>query len=114
MSFEKQLQQWVTIDNQLKILNDKVKELRDAKNTLTQHMTKHIEQNKLVQTTFSNSDGNVRYVTTKLPQPLTFAYLEKCLREIIKNEVQVNQIMNYVKQKREIKIVPELKRVYTK
>ena len=95
-------------------MNDKVKELRDAKNTLTQNVTKHIEQNQLAQSTFSISDGNLRYVTTKLPQPLTFAYLEKCLREIIKNESQVNQILNYVKQKREIKTVPELKRVYNK
>ena len=27
MSFEKQIQQWVAIDNQMKILNDNIKEL---------------------------------------------------------------------------------------
>ena len=31
MSFEKQIQQWVAIDNQMKILNDNIKELRDKK-----------------------------------------------------------------------------------
>ena len=31
MSFEQQIQQWVAIDNQMKILNDKLKELRDKK-----------------------------------------------------------------------------------
>lgn len=112
MSFEKQVQQWVVIDNQLKSLNDKIKELREAKNTLTHQMTTHIEQHQMSQSKIQLNDGTLRYVTTKLPQPLTFAYLEKCLREIIKNENQVNQILNYVKQKREIKTVPELKRVY--
>lgn len=34
MSFEQQIQQWVTIDNQMKIVADKMKELRDKKNEI--------------------------------------------------------------------------------
>jgi dihydroorotase len=41
---------------------------------------------------------------------LTFKYLEKTLGEIIKNESQVKLIMEHIKQKREIKVVPEIKR----
>ena len=36
MSFEQHLQQWVAIDNQMKVLGDRMKELRDKKNTLSQ------------------------------------------------------------------------------
>ena len=32
MSFENQIQQWVQVDNQMKTLNEKLKELRDIKN----------------------------------------------------------------------------------
>jgi len=38
MSFEQQIQQWVTIDNQMKILNDKMKDLRDKKNTISEQI----------------------------------------------------------------------------
>jgi phage shock protein A len=41
MSFEQQIQQWVVIDNQMKTLNDKIKELRDKKNVLSQNINAH-------------------------------------------------------------------------
>jgi dihydroorotase len=52
----------------------------------------------------------VKFANTKVIEPLTFRYLEKTLGEIIKNENQVKIIMDHIKQKREIKIVPEIKR----
>jgi hypothetical protein len=45
-----------------------------------------------------------------VPAPLTYKYLETSLGEIIKNETQVKQIINYLKEKREIKLVSEIKR----
>ena len=47
MSFEQQIQQWVTIDNQMKILNDRMKELRDKKGALSQYINEHIETSNL-------------------------------------------------------------------
>ena len=112
MSFEQHLQQWVTIDNQIKVLNDRMKELRDKKNTLSQTMNTHIETNNLINTSVQLSDGQLRFVNVKETQPLTFKYLDTCLREIIKNEDQVNKIVYYIKNKREVNYVPEIKRLY--
>ena len=112
MSFEQHLQQWVTIDNQMKLLNDRVKELRDKKNTLTNTMNTHIETNNLINTSVQLNDGQLRFVNVKETQPLTFKYLDTCLREIIKNEEQVNKIVEYIKNKREVNYVPEIKRLY--
>jgi uncharacterized coiled-coil DUF342 family protein len=39
MSFESQIQQWVSLDNQLKQLNEKVKDLRDKRNNLEENIT---------------------------------------------------------------------------
>ena len=47
MSFEQHLQQWVAIDNQMKTLNDRMKELRDKKNVLSQNINTHIETNNI-------------------------------------------------------------------
>lgn len=112
MSFEKQIQQWVAIDNQMKILNDNIKELRDKKNNISQQINNHIENVQLSNTSVKISDGQLKFVKIKETQQLTFKYLEICLSEIIKNEEQVKKIIEYVKNKREIKSVPEIKRFY--
>lgn len=112
MSFEQQIQQWVSIDNQLKTLTDKVKELREQKNTLSENINAHIENTELQNATVKISDGKLKFVQLKETQPLTFKYLETCLREIIKSEEQVDKIMEYIKNKREVKYVNEIKRFY--
>ena len=112
MSFEQQLQQWVAIDNQMKVLSDRMKELRDKKNTLGQNINTHVETSNLANSSVQLRDGQLRFVNIKETQPLTFKYLETCLREIIKNEEQVTKIVDYIKNKREVKYVPEIKRMY--
>jgi hypothetical protein len=111
MSFEQQIQQWVTIDNQMKIVGDKMKELRDKKNTLSEQINTHIETTQF-NSAVKISDGQLKFVKIKETQPLTFKYLETCLSEIIKNEDQVKKIIEYIKNKREVKYVPEIKRLY--
>lgn len=112
MSFEHNIQQWVSLDNQMKQLSDKLKELREKKNTVTEQIQTHIATNKLSNATVRISDGQLKFVNVKETQQLTFKYLETCLSEIIKNEDQVNQIVEYIKNKRETKYVPEIKRFY--
>ena len=110
MSFEQNIQQWVSIDNQIRLLNDKIHELREKKHNLCENITSHVENNNLRNATVQISDGKLKFVTTKVAAPLTFKYLEKSLGEVIKNEKQVNLIMEHIRQKREIKVVPEIKR----
>ena len=97
----------------MKTLNDRMKELRDKKSILSQNINTHIETNNLSESSVKLSDGQLKFVKVKDTQQLTFKYLETCLREIIKNEEQVTKIVDYVKNKREVKYVPEIKRLYT-
>jgi hypothetical protein len=110
MSFENQIQQWVSIDNQLKQINEKVRELREKRNTLEQNITSYASSNNLSNASIKISDGKLKFANTRVPEPITFKYLEKTLGEVIKNESQVKLIMEHIKQKRNIKIVPEIKR----
>lgn len=111
MSFENQIQQWVLLDNQLKQLNEKVKELREKRNNLEQNITTYASENNLSNATINITNGKLKFTNSKIPEPLTFKYLEKTLGGVIKNESQVNQIIEHLKQKRAIKIIPEIKRV---
>lgn len=112
MNFEQQIQQWVSIDNQMKTLGERMKELRDKKNTIAEQINTYIENNKMHNTTIKLTDGQIKFINIKETQPLTFKYLETCLSEIIKNEEHVNKIIEYVKNKRDVKYVQEIKRLY--
>ena len=110
MNFENQIQQWVSVDNQLKQLNEKVKEMREKRNILEQNITNYASSNNLSNATIKIGDGRLKFTNTRVPEPITFKYLEKTLGEVIKNESQVQLIMEHIKQKRNIKIIPEIKR----
>ena len=110
MSFENQIQQWVQLDNQIKQLNEKIREIRDKRNILEQNIINYASTNNLSNSTIKITDGRLRFANTRVPEPLTFKYLEKSLSDIIKNESQINLIMEHIKQKREVKFVSEIKR----
>lgn len=109
-NFEENIQKWVLLDNQLKILNEKIHEVRDKKSQLLDSITEYAEKNKLMDANIQISDGKLKFTKTRISEPLTFKYLEKSLSNIIRNETQVKQIMEHIKNNREIKIVPEMKR----
>jgi hypothetical protein len=110
MNFENQIQQWVSIDNQLKSMTEKMKELRDTRNKLEENITNYASTNNLSNSIIKISDGKLKFVNTKIQEPLTFKYLEKSLGEVVKNENQVKLIIEHIKQKRESKIIQSIKR----
>jgi len=110
MSFENKIQQWVQLDNQVKKLNEQIKQLRDQRNSLETNLTTYVKTNNMSDKTINFNNDKLKFVDTKVPEPLTFKYLEKTLGEIIKNETQVQLIMEHIKQKRTFKVVPEIKR----
>ena len=111
-NFEKNIQKWVAIDNQLKIVNERAKELRDEKNDLLEDINLYIETNKLNNACIDISDGKLKFTQSKITQPLTLKFVENCLSNIINDQRQVTQIMKYIKDKREKKEIPDIKRYY--
>jgi len=112
MNFEQTIQQWVLLDNQIKIYNEKLKDLRNKRDVIEQKLSQHATNNNLSNSVIKITDGKLKFVNTKITSPLSFKYLEKSLGEIIKNSEQVNAIINHVKNNREHRIIPELKRYY--
>jgi septal ring factor EnvC (AmiA/AmiB activator) len=111
-NLEKSIQSWVELDNELKKLNDKVKEVRTHKNDIEDKIMVYVENNEMNNNVVNISDGKLKFCETKQTSPLTLGFLEKCLSEVIANQGQVKQIMDYIKSKRETKVVPEIKRYY--
>jgi hypothetical protein len=110
MSFEQQVQQWVHLDNQIKTLNEKLKELRENKHVLTENLTKQAERNNTKHSPLQISDGKLKFVSVNVTNQLTFKYVEKCLGEIIQSKDQVEKIIDYLKKNREVKQVNDIRR----
>jgi len=108
MNFDQQIQQWIAMDNQLKLLNEKAKTLRENKAVLSQAILTHAQKNKV--DSLQIGTEKIKFATTKIQPPISLKYLDTCLKSIIKNEEQVERIMNYIKDKRETKTTLEIKR----
>lgn len=110
MSFENNIKKWVSLDNQIKSMNDKIKNMRDEKNSTEESILEYIETNNLKNATINISDGKLRFTTTKQTPPLTLKYIEECLLKCISNEEQVKAVMKVIKESREYKYTPDIKR----
>jgi nitrogen regulatory protein PII len=111
-NLEKTIQNWVELDNELKKINEKAKDIRTRKNDIEDKLMTYVEDNNMNNSVVNITDGKIKFCETKQTSPLTLGFLEKCLSEVIANQSQVKQIVDYIKSKRETKMVPEIKRYY--
>jgi hypothetical protein len=111
-AFDKQIQKWIELDNKLKKINSEIKTTRELKNDLEASIMDIVNSKKLLNTSIATTDGRLRFIETKTSNPLSLTFIEQCLHEIIPNKSQVQHILKYIKEKREIKINPEIKRYY--
>jgi len=117
-TLDKNIQEWVTLDNEHKALNNRLKLVRERKHQLEEQLFQHEQFASLNPLTNSLtkdisiriSDGILKFTNTKITAPLTFTYIKQTLGEIIKNKEQMETILSYLKSKRETKLVPEIKR----
>jgi len=112
MSFEESIQNWVTTDNKIRSLNEELKELREERNSANDVIMAYVETNKLANATVKISDGKLRFTSARQTAPLTLKYLNECLTKCIQNEEQVGLIMKYIKESRNVKYMPDIKRSY--
>ena len=110
--FDKQVYKWIEIDNKIKKINAELKTLREGKNDIETSIMETVNNKKLLNTSLSLPDGRLRFVETKTTNPISLTFIEKCLNELIPNKSQVQHILKYMKDKREIKTNPEIKRYY--
>ena len=110
--FTNMIKEWVTIDNELRELSLKSKSLREKKNNVNNNVINYIENNNLDNAIIKISDGTLKFNYTNVSQPLTFKYINECLNDIINDKNQVEIIINYIKNKRNVKSIMDIKRNY--
>jgi len=112
--FVSNIQRWVVLDTQLKLANEKLKQIRESKNQLTSQICNYVDSKNMRETKLQISDGNLRVYDRKEYSPITFTYIETCLDKIIPNKEHVASIIKYLKENREITTVSDIRRNVTK
>ena len=112
MDFSKNIKQWVSIDTEIKKLNDLLKSKREKKHDMLKNIIEYKNDNNLANTLIRISDGSLRFTSTKQFQPITYLYIKERLAEIIDDDEQVEFIINHLKEKRNYKVVEDIKRIY--
>ena len=112
--FVNNIKQWVTLDTQLKLVNEKTKKIRETKHELMDNICKYMTENDLAKNKIKISDGELRVYEKKEYSPLTYGYIEKTLKNIIQNEEQVDYIIQYLKENREVATSLYIRRTYNK
>jgi len=112
--FVENVQKWVLVDSQLKIVNEKTKKMREMKNTLSEEICNYMIENNLNNKKIGITNGELRLVEKKEYSPLSYGYVEKRLTEIIPDKSHVEYIIQYLKDNREITVLNEIRGTYNK
>ena len=110
--FTEKVRRWVLLDSQLKIINEKSKTIREEKHGLSSQICQHLENSGNAHRKIMIHDGDLKVYEKKDYSPLTFAFLEKHLGKIMTDPNQVEYVIQYLKEQREIKTTNDLKRSY--
>ena len=114
MEFSDKIKKWVEIDNQMRVYQERMKELRLDRNDIADNILEYIETNNLGDAVIEISDGKLKFNNTKQTSPLTFKFVKQCLNECIGNPANVDKIINYIKEKRVVHYTKDIKRQYSK
>ena len=102
MNFNDSIIEWVKTDNVQREYLDKLKELREKKNKLSENLVNHIQENDMETNVFkiTSLDTNVQMSKTNVQESLTFKLIEECLFEYLNDQSKTDDIINLIKNRR--------------
>jgi hypothetical protein len=110
--FIENVQKWVLVESQLKVVNEKTKTMREVRTELSRQICEYTKKNSL--TKIGTTNGELRIYEKKEYPPLTYGYIETNLAKIIPDKSHVDYIIKYLKENREITSSPEIKIITNK
>jgi hypothetical protein len=113
-TFTENIKAYATIDAKIKSFNEELKELRSTKNELTNSIYEYVNEANLEGHSVAVGNNKLKFSKTRVVAPLTLKYIETCLGELIEETDTINSIMNYIKEKREVKYVNAIKKLKIK
>jgi seryl-tRNA synthetase len=109
-TFTEAVQRYVSMDQQYKSHQNKVKEFRDARTKLENLITEYMARNRI--STIKISDGQLQLASQSTAQPVTLTLLKESLDEFFKADLTLaSNVFEYIKSKRVVKHETYIKRM---
>ena len=113
MNLEEHIKTWVVYDNQIKVYNDKVKEIRQKKSSIGENIVEYMQRKHPNHSTIEISDGKLKIANTNTTTPISLKYIEECANSYFNDKNIVDGFMKHIKNRRETKSNVEIKRFYS-
>ena len=112
--FTDHVKNYVVYDSQLKKIQEKTQEIRAKREQASRQIVQFLQTTGNAHKKISVHDSDLKIVEKKDYSPLTFSFLEEHLGKIIPDANQVQRVIEFLKQQRQIKVSTIIKRTYHK
>ena len=106
--FTENIKKWALLEKKISSIKEeynlKLKSYKEKKDSLEYDLTKFMEENALTDSIIKLPDGKIKYNETNISQPITYKFLKEIFTELYSgNNEKADEIISFIKQKREIK-----------
>lgn len=112
-NFTENIKKWVIVEKKIGSVKEeynlKIQDYKKAKDELEKSLTKYMRENNLTDSIIKLPDGKIKYTETNIQQPITYKFLMEVFTELFKNTDKAEEIIKYIKQRRETKKITNLK-----
>ena len=112
--FKNTIKNFVGIDDQIRTLQNQIKELKRQKTQFSKNIVTYMSQNNLENTNINISDGKLKVVQSKRQVGVNKPYAVKVLTEYFQNSEEATKVASLIFDNREYKFTKTLKRTVNK
>ena len=111
MSLEESVKKWIYLDNEIRLLTEKINEFKNKKNGCSQDILVWLSNKNLKNPLIKINDGRLKIVDSQHFQPLSYKFLFDCFLEFFDGDQnETIEFINFIKSKRSSKMTKEIKR----
>lgn len=112
IDFKEDVKTWLKLDDDIKTLNDAIKERKSKKNEITPRLLDFMEKHNI--NDLNTNDGHLKFQKSLRSKPLSKKYLLDRLGFYFKSEMKGEKVVNFIYNNREKSETSNIKRVYPK
>lgn len=112
IDFKEDVKTWLKLDDDIKTLNDAIKERKTKKNEITPKLLDFMEKHEI--NDLNTNEGHLKFQKSLRSKPLSKKYLMDRLGFYFKNNSKSEKIVNFLYNNREKTETTNLKRIHPK
>uniref|UniRef100_A0A6C0CNE3 Uncharacterized protein n=1 Tax=viral metagenome TaxID=1070528 RepID=A0A6C0CNE3_9ZZZZ len=110
-TFPEDIQKFILLDEEIQKIQERLKILREEKQNTQSKISNKMVENNWQKRAIDAGSYQLSMIERKQYSSITFTYLEEQLSKIIPDKAQVDYVIQYLKNNRQVKQVQEIRSV---